>query len=123
MSETKDMNLDDLATEPAVEDADLDLDALKEETPTEGDADIAEAAEESAEEEKYEKNNNFNNSDDYLRKFSESFSTAFVLSPDLIQDEISRLPGYKADQDINKAKAAKALEAVLDNVKKQMHSN
>lgn len=125
------LNEEAVAEEPA---ADLDLDALTQEIAEDTAEDTAEAtevAEEAAEEEDaYEKSNNFSNSDDYLRKFSESFSMYFVLSPDILKDKkgkdldvLVNMAEYKKKQDEKKAESSRKVQAALDEVKKQMHSN
>ena len=49
--------------------------------------------------ESYTKNSNFDNSSEYLRKFSESFSTSFVLSPSFSGVDTSEYKQMKTQQD------------------------
>ena len=70
------------------------------------------------EDEKYEKQSNFNNNPDFLRKFSESFSTQFVLSPQFSgmmpsnNSKESTFAKLKAEQD---AKAEKQISDIRRN--------
>ena len=117
MNQAEDFDLEDLmedVAEDVAEDAeeteaaattDYDLNILTD--------DLAGGASESPNaksEESYEKNSNFNNSSDYLRKFSESFSTSFVLSPSFSGVNVSEYSQMKKQQDEKAEKLIKELD-------------
>ena len=93
-------------SEESTESVDYDINILTEDVENnEGASDLSD----SKDAESYSKNSNFNNSSDYLRKFSESFSTSFVLSPSFSGVSTSNYKQMKQQQDEKTEKLIKEL--------------